>query len=580
MQAQYESTYELIIKWDKDNSYWDKIFKDINFTELLQYDIDLTWGDLQYIGGFYLPSNINYLYVNPDSIFERLYYLIDTNIISVSELTKNGPYNVTSKIVDTTQYTRDGISIAVKNRFANTLDKSIEIQIQMMTIINIVLILYENIKPTITNTRTQASIDMLKEVVDLYKKARPTLQDDITKNITKNIPDDIRKKAQEILDDITMRLNIYGCTQDTGFIVKCYSENQPICDKNVVTDFSDKSLLQYNDLQILSIHFDSKGPNGDKEPVNIMKFIEEQFKKLKFSKDNKVNVICGDTNITESKSNASSGQLSRDEIGKQIAAGLNAYFFEPGTEWLVLMSSHKIIKNRIGFKLQNQQVSKSVIMDPIGEADGTILAIKIYTDKKADIIINWIRIFSGDDTAADFIIYSAGSSDKINNSVTTYKSSDAFDFTTKPSDSLKPNNSPSEKIFIDHSVLYSALEFLDKHVKKEEITSFTFNPTLKNKQLIVLNLNSMVNNKSKHKDWNLKIKDYLAKVELYDKALYDTMKEIIYKKEKDTYTLANMEYEKITGLGKLYYRVLNDTELDKLIERVKEAFNKVKKAFT
>lgn len=88
MQTQYESTYELIIKWDKDNLYWNTIFKDINFTELLQSDIDLTWGDLQYIGGFYLPSSINYSYVNPDSIFERLYYLIDTNIISVSELTK------------------------------------------------------------------------------------------------------------------------------------------------------------------------------------------------------------------------------------------------------------------------------------------------------------------------------------------------------------------------------------------------------------------------------------------------------------------------------------------------------------
>lgn len=447
----------------------------------------------------------------------------------------------------------------------------------MMTIINIVLILYENIKSTITNTRTQASIDMLTEVVDLYKKARPTLQDDITKNITKNIPDDIKKKAQEILDDITMRLNIYGCNEDTGFIVKCYSETQPICNNNVVTDFSDNSLLLYNDLQILSIHFDSKGPNGDKVPVDIMKFIEVQFKeKLKLSKENTVNVICGDTNITESKSNASSGQLSRDEIGKQIAAGLNAYFVEPGTEWLVLMSSHKIIKNRMGFKLQNQQVSKSVIMDTIGEADGTILAIKIYGAKKSDIIRNWISIFSGDDTAAEFIIYSAESSNKINESVTTYQSSNAFNFTTKPSDSLKPNNSPSEKIFIDHSVLYSALEFLDKHVKKEEITSFTFNPTLKNKQLIVLNLNSMVNNANKNKNWNLKIKDYLAKVELYDKALYDTMKEIIYKKEKDTYTLANMEYEKITGLGKLYYRVLDDTELSRLNTKVKEAFNKVK----
>jgi hypothetical protein len=554
MQAQNESTYDSIINWDKDNSYWDTIFKDINFTELLQSNIKLTWGDLQYIGGFYLPSNINYSYVNPDSIFERLYYLIDTNIISVSELTKNGSYNVTSKIVDTTQYTKDGIIIAAKNKFTNTLDKSIETQIKMMTIINIVLILYENIKPTITNTRTQASIDILTEVVDLYKKARPTLQHDITKNISddirKNIPDDIIKKAQEILDDITMRINIYGCTQDTGFIVKCYSENQPICNKNVVTDFSDNSLLLYNDLQILSIHFDSKGPNGDKVPVDIMTFIKVQFKeKLKFAKENTVNVICGDTNITESKSNASSGQLSREEIGKQIAAGLNAYFYEPETEWLVLMSSHKIIKNRMGFKLQNQQVSKSVIMDTIGEADGTILAIKIYGAKKPDIIRNWISIFSRDDNAADFIIYSADSSNKINESVTTYQSSNAFDFTTKPSDSLKPNNSPSEKIFIDHSVLYSALEFLDKHVKKKEITSFTFNPTLKNKQLIVLNLNSMVNNAYKYKNWNLKIKDYLAKVELYDKALYDTMKEIIYKKEKDTYTLANMKYEEITGLG-------------------------------
>lgn len=514
-------------KWSKDSDYWNHIFKDIDFKEIIPETNK--WQDLQYIGGFDLPDSINYSLINPDSIFKRLYYLLGTsNIIAVSEFIK----------------------------------------------------LAKNIKG---------------EVQENY-----------------NLSTKINKMIPNIFGEEKPQINIFGCIDDTGFINKItYNKAGTSVIKgrlagNKLESFTDTSIFQYGTLKIASIHFDSNGPKGtykhtktvDKEydeittytpretDTDIPNFIKYQFD-TKYSTNefkSQVNIICGDTNITVLKSAAN----NRDTLGKKIAEGLNKYFlieieFESAPcpccmyEWLVLMSSHKINKNRRGFILKNQQIHKSVpkeYNDNI-DADGTILAIKIFRSNRIDIIKNWIDIFNEDLTADEFVIYSADEVYPIKKD-NPISSSEAFSFTTSPEKSVDENNKPIEKIFIDHSVLYSNLNFLTNNVNRKNIST-EIDTNLKTNHLIVLNLNSMVN--SGTKKWNLTVNDYLSTIIKLDKIVYDSLKGQMFIKVSDgIYSPYNTDYEQFDGTNKkLYYKVLSKDDYTPLNEAVKTAFAAGKK---
>ena len=406
-------------------------------------------------------------------------------------------------------------------------------------------------------------------------------------------------------------------------------------------NFNDMSLFYYKDLYITSIHFDGDGPNGNYQTldldgntyssnsdkstneIDISKFIKFefetkffQFKKLndfeldpttnkkrtsekqiqeqtqEFKTDTQikkdtfnslyrnfkinVNVICGDTNITENKSN-----LSRCELGMKIAKGLNEYFIlsTERKEWLVLMSSHKISKNRRGFILKNQQIHKSIERnnEVKTEADGTILAIKIFTDIKTTIIENWKNIFYQDDiidpAADEFVIYSATSVHPVNKNFRGKPlRSEAFVFRILPEHSLNTKRStPIEKVFIDHSVLYSNFTFLVSHVNKDIIDYTSRSKPL----LIVLNLNSMIN--AGKKNWNLKIKDYVNIVTKFDTVLYNLLRDQMYQKiNETTFNEYKAEYDQFNGTDKTlhYVKNLSPTELKKINIAVTNAFNK------
>jgi hypothetical protein len=405
-------------------------------------------------------------------------------------------------------------------------------------------------------------------------------------------------------------------------------------------DSNDMGLFKYGSLFITSIHFDGDGPMGEYKTVDlnretyspngtvdISKFIKfefetkfHKFKKLKdfdstdpktkikkFSKeeeqqlfaadvDNKkeiygeaykyfktnVNVICGDTNITEIKCG---NQFTRDKLGKNIAKGLNDCFIteeeKKNKEWLVLMSSHKISKHRRGFILKNQQITKSVERSHTEntDADGTILAIKIYTAQKKPIIANWKKSFHQngdiDEAAGEFVIYSVNEAYQVNDKVVVPSTSEAFTFTKEPIDSLTTDFKPKEKVFIDHSVLYSNIQFLSEHVNESTITNYK---SLPNQHLIVLNLNSMVN--AGNKNWNLAIKNFLPIVNLFDKAVYDILKEQIYKEDGDKKVKYTNNYDEFNGTGKkykLFYVKLKpgSKELIEIKQKIKDALYKV-----
>jgi hypothetical protein len=498
---------EITNYWHNNTEYWDAVFKDIDFSILLgEKTTSINWKDLQYIGGFDLPDSINFNYINPESVFLRLKNFFNNNIIAVSELKKS---------ID--QKLKPNKSLDIKGLF-NIIDYS-----------------------------------------------------------TEQLSSDTKQQSSDTV--------IYGCNTDTGFITRSNVS------KNDSATFKDNDLFRYNNLNILSIHFSSGGPNGlyplklvdenlildkslDKSKeisLNVKQFIQYEFKikenpQIQEKNKKSVNVICGDTNITESKSN-----LSRDELGKQIAGGLNAFFETPTTEWLVLMSSHKIIKNRRGFILRNQQLLKSIPatqLDIDGEADGTILAIKIVTvtENKRIIIERWKAYFKDIPVAQNYVIYSHDSVNPINEMEGT--NDNAFNFITAPGDSMDIlSNIPKEKIFLDHSVLYTGLFFLQTHIDTDIKTSFT-DVTNSNK-LIVLNLNSMVN---KNSSWNLNVNKYITDIKNYDKALYKIMRNQIYKITDKKYIPYTIEYDDFGGDKELYYKVLSKDEYTTLNGAVKAAF--------
>jgi hypothetical protein len=591
-----EKKYEIIGKWHLQDNYWQEIFKQIDFKNILQSEDPLEWKNLQYMSGFDLPDFITYTYINPKSVFDRLcYFLNHKNIIAVSELKKDqGRENLIKQILkEYNEYIKEST------------DKQEELDP------NKVLKFLNDINFLIKQEDTSAKYFLETK----FKNLDPS--------------------------QINGTPIIYGCNEDTGFITTW--------ENTINTDsFSDSDLFLFKDLKILNIHFSSSGPNGEyllkrdgntltkssnskdkKISLYIDEFIKYEFEiqgKIRKQDLKSVNIICGDTNITQKKSEIMYPDITRDELGQEIARGLNKFFKteENNQEWLVLMSSYKIIKNRQGFILRNQQLGKTVSegnKDIIGEADGTILAIKIFSDRenKKEIITRWKEHFTShykNLISKYYVIYckegihkvidkqsflekrvavgqteqlvaagrteqrvaagqteqrvAAGQTEQLvaagqtEHRVVTgrieqrvpagrteqritplnleyFKKYHAYNFLTSPEKSMYDFNVPKEKIFLDHSVLYTGLEFLNIHINKniDTTTFMCFNYKQPIQQLIVLNLNSMINTS---KSWNLNARNHLDNIKLLDEALFNIMKTQILIEDRTQYN-PSLEYK-------------------------------------
>lgn len=347
---------------------------------------------------------------------------------------------------------------------------------------------------------------------------------------------------------------------DTGFIGK-FSKN----DREVIPANINYKCINVQGIKILNCHFDSKGPNGiesksEEWKTNVNTFLSRQFP------DNTrnelvIDVIMGDLNITESKSNPNpTVPITRDKLLESILEGIKNKFSplngEPVTitskkTWVLISSDAKINKPRGGFLLLNNQAYKSNQKETI-EADGSIIAIRSYI-KNLNILKD--TFFCEKNFGKNYhICHENGSS------YTHIKSSntpvvDFLTFNGSIETCMNKNNMPIDDIFIDHSVVA-----VSKHAL---LTLITLNPekyninNVKHKwsNLVVLNLGSIINSKN---PWNIELfqGDALAKISIADQWLFSKFfpELMTNKKNKLIYT-AQYKYDDYYGpkFGKLLF---------------------------
>ena len=351
-------------------------------------------------------------------------------------------------------------------------------------------------------------------------------------------PEEPQNVVSNMLSKFT-NISMHGCEKDTGFVID--SKDNSI----TVTEVSyGCSVLDFNGIKIASIHLPGDGPNAKKQTIK--EFLDENLRNLKL---HNVDVVLGDTNITDSKSTS-----------KNRKKELNDYFtnFFEGP-CVVIMSNARVGKHRRGFILRNQQLKKSVPESfNYAEADGTIMAIKLKEQLTYEDILG-VNILSN--------LHRFISSDIIN----------ALEFKTRPDKCLNEEGQPIESVWLDHSVLFISMKQLCSLIDKP------FN-LLYPRNLIVVNMGSIVN--AGHKSWNTKYIPYQALINEYDRIFY----EIIRNYETSYNRRLLPEYENIIGSSMIseeskgvdmieiykYEDEDEDKDKEKMKEEIKEILNELK----
>ena len=322
-----------------------------------------------------------------------------------------------------------------------------------------------------------------------------------------------------------------GYVDDTCFITQltniCLAQKDATATRQYDT-------IQYKGKKIVSIHFAGDGPNGktptgvfpkpgdknqkitDPTAVTVNDFMKTELEKFQID-PNMDDVICGDTNITNGKT-LKKGESS---LGCQISTTLKN--FSGGRNWLVIMSELKINKYRAGSFLVNPQMEKSVIPPAEGEtvegeADGTILAIKLDTSLDTITLPELLQIIPGYDTWYSF--YLNGDEQR-----GIAKDANYFSFKEDNTTCLTPiTNKLTDDVFIDHSVLQIPLAQLNRllGINNPPNTAGANPSDTVGSNLIVLNLGSMQN--SGLKSWNLKYGKFQIFIKILDNVVYDLIK--------------------------------------------------------
>jgi hypothetical protein len=275
-------------------------------------------------------------------------------------------------------------------------------------------------------------------------------------------------------------INIYGCDRDTGFVINSPYNSAKV--KEILGGSENttiSSVLNFNEIKIASIHLPGDGPKNQ----TIAEFLDENLKNLKLEN---VDVVCGDTNITDAKSsNIVNGRI------QDITEYFETFF---GGPCIILNSNVRVGKHRRGFILRNQQLKKSVPESTNDtEADGTIIAIKLNRDM---------------DVTTNQIIENL----KLLNNYTSSIIENALEFKVPPSMCLNERGMPVENIWLDHSVLFVDMRSLCYLTGKDYVTNYLRN-------LIVVNMGSIVN--AGFKSWNTKYLPYQNEINIADKDIYE-----------------------------------------------------------
>jgi hypothetical protein len=393
--------------------------------------------------------------------------------------------------------------------------------------------------------------------------------------------------------------------------------------------------------KILNVHFDGDGPI--KYNKTISQFLDlELYKCIKnddgtgdvhkdedyINKLQKVEIICGDTNITAKKTS------ENIKIGQEIADYLEK---NTKSKWIVIMANIEVGKFRRGFMLVNQQLKKSArVEDTKGERDGTILAIKVDNEDNIgkfktdlDALTENYIIYSSNEpapasepapaAAAELELASAPAPEpaeeagpapepktgpgpgpgpdpevqvegakaeaKVQEAVPEpepaevaapeIKVIEALRFENDDIDSINTdNNYPNDKVWIDHSVIYCPFNIISIINN-----SFKEVPTNKNINLVVINMGSIVN--AGFKNWNTEYITYNPDIYKADEEIYNFLKRKT--KEAKLKELPELpEYTKISGSSIIKDGVdkmeiiFNKVIYDKIIQVLTNLYNVIR----
>jgi len=319
------------------------------------------------------------------------------------------------------------------------------------------------------------------------------------------------------------RATILGCENDTGFIIKNTDVSSFKVGEatNSATRVLTIEIPESSEIKIASIHLPGDGPNKQKP---ISEFLEDNLNHLR---SEAVQVVCGDTNITDNK-------VKPEEKDKRMFEIANYFYGFFGSPCLILSSNVPVIKHRRGFILRNQQLKKSVPeSETSSESDGTIIAIKLGSGITGKSIQDEI---AGIDMTC---VAKLGDSDP-----TILKSQsqspipvEALNFTTNIDECINDagDGHPMEPIWLDHSLLYIKMQTL------VELLGTTIPDTFPlPRNLIVANMGSIVN--SGNKNWNTTYIPKQADINETDRAIYEIIKKANSESELP-------EYENIHGSG-------------------------------
>jgi hypothetical protein len=330
-------------------------------------------------------------------------------------------------------------------------------------------------------------------------------------------------------------VNIYGCERDTGFVINS-KDNLAIAKEILggVDNTNISSVLNFNGIKIASIHLPGDGPQNQ----TIAEFLDENLNNLKLEK---VDVVCGDTNITDAKSL----HIINSRI-EDITEYFNSFF---GGPCVILNSNVRVGKHRRGFTLRNQQLKKSVPESTNDtEADGTIIAIKLNRDL---------------DVTTNQIIENL----KLLNNYTSSITENALEFKVPPSMCLNERGMPVENIWLDHSVLFINMRSLCYLTAKDYVKNYP-------KNLIVVNMGSIVN--AGFKSWNTKYLPYQKEINLADRDIYEIIckynSKVLFPDYEDIFG-SNMLSSVDSSLVSIYGKGVDNIIIDEPCFEMKQEIN-------
>lgn len=341
--------------------------------------------------------------------------------------------------------------------------------------------------------------------------------DDVTKSF-----DDVTKSLR---GDIEQDGNIYF--NDTGFIFKDFNNN----DKVVYVSSSLKMIYTHG-LNILNVHFGSSGPKpleGETTKESIHNWCDKNLPNISSlatieGKIDKIpDIICGDTNITISKSKTKGETLDRKKLMEYICGAINAKYNlgqEQGQAWGILMNPTIIKKIRTGGFLLNQQINKSNVIEN-EEADGTMIAFRylLSNPPSYEIINNYVGSH-----------WECCIGEQYMTSMPEPEHVNFLDFKYDLDRCIDQNGKLLDPLFIDHAPVQLSLEGIKALAGIAE-TSETDDTPWKN--LVVLNLGSIINDSKK---WNIDLIPRIEDITRIDKdlfnAVYDALKVTIEGKQE------------------------------------------------